>query len=403
MGTLYLLTSPTGKSYIGISSKTTEKRWAKHVEHAMGKRDNGALYSALRKYGSESFTVRTLVICNDWDYLCELEIRAIEAFGTRSPGGYNITAGGEGVTGPRDDEFKRKVSVAQKKRYENPKERARLKQIANAIPIEIRRAAQSKAAETARTPEFRARASETSKKQFSHPEARRKLGEAVRASVTVEMREAASKRMKVRMADPERRQAISDATRVAMRNPETAEKVRSAAKARAADPNWRGKISKSKTGKALGPMGEECKAKIAAARSLEWADPLMRKKRLGALSKARETKERIKAELPHPQIQKIFDTNSELFAEFERTRDKCGRYQLTFIHRISGGEERYRPKYFLALESTKQLINTLPNEPPPIEALRGAKGTFAVVELADAYARWLDPSIRVGVFDVLHG
>lgn len=399
MGTLYILTSPSGKSYIGISSKTTEKRWAKHVEHAMGKRDSGALYAALRKYGPETFSVRTLVVCDDWDYLCILEVKAIASFGTLSPSGYNISTGGDGVTGPRDEEFKRKVSVAQKMRFERPDERARMKLIASAISPEVRRTAQEKAAETLRTPEFRAKASETSKKQFSDPEARKKLSDSLKISFTEEMREAASKRMKVLMADPKKRQAISDATRVAMHKPEVAAKVSAAAKARAEDPAWREKISKLKTGQKLGPMDDDHKAKIAAARSLEWADPLMRNKRLGALGKAREAKDRLKAVLPHPQIKQIFDANSELFAEFARTKDKHGRYQLTFIHRISGGEERHRPKYFLALDSTKHLINTLSNEPPPIETLRGAKGTFAVVELADAYARWLDPSLRVGFFE----
>jgi group I intron endonuclease len=399
MGTLYLITSPAGKSYIGISSKTTEKRWAKHVEHAMGKRDNGALYAALRKYGPETFSVRTLVICDDWNYLCELEIRAIAAFGTRSPGGYNITAGGEGVTGERDDEFKRKVSVAQKKRFENPEERARMKVIANSIPTEIRRAAQIKTAVTIRTPEYRAKASESSKKQFSDYEARRKLGDALKAAYTDDMRQAASARMTELMADPKKRQAISDATRVAMRNPETAAKVNAAAKARATDPEWRRKISKSKTGKSLGPMGDEHKAKIAAARSLEWADPLMREKRLGALVKARETFALKKLELPHPHLQQTFNEDEELILKLERTRDQWGRYHLSFIHRISGGEERHRPKYFLDLESSKKLINSLPYEVPPVETLRGAKGTFAVKEIAYAYARWIDPSIRFDIFN----
>lgn len=41
--------------------------------------------------------LETLVIAGGWDYLCELEKKAIAAFETRWPNGYNITKGGDGV------------------------------------------------------------------------------------------------------------------------------------------------------------------------------------------------------------------------------------------------------------------------------------------------------------------
>lgn len=123
MGCLYQLTSPSGKSYIGISSKTAADRFVKHMEHARGKRKNGIIYSALRKYGPDSFDVKTLVIANDFQYLCDLEVKVIAAFGTKYPNGYNMTDGGEGVVGPKGDDFPMKVSIAQKKRFERPEER----------------------------------------------------------------------------------------------------------------------------------------------------------------------------------------------------------------------------------------------------------------------------------------
>ena len=128
MGALYQLISPSGKSYIGISSKSTESRWAKHVEHALGKRDSGALYSALRKYGSEAFTVKTLLIASDWEYLCEMERRAIVAFNSKAPHGYNITDGGEGVIGRiATDEQRKAISRSQKIRFQRPEEQERLR------------------------------------------------------------------------------------------------------------------------------------------------------------------------------------------------------------------------------------------------------------------------------------
>ena len=126
MGCLYQLTSPSGKSYVGITAKTLEQRWSKHIEHALGKRDNGALYAALRKYGPDTFTVKELVRCGDWSTLQRLEIMAIAVLGTRSPRGYNISTGGEGVQGTRDDKAKAAISKAQKARFLDVEQRARL-------------------------------------------------------------------------------------------------------------------------------------------------------------------------------------------------------------------------------------------------------------------------------------
>lgn len=47
---------------------------------------------AIRKYGT--FEIKTLVVA-DIEYLKELEIKAIAAFGTLSPNGYNIGLGGD--------------------------------------------------------------------------------------------------------------------------------------------------------------------------------------------------------------------------------------------------------------------------------------------------------------------
>ena len=107
MGCLYQLTSPSGKAYIGITKKTASLRFAKHVEHALGKRENGVLYSALRKYQPENFKIETLVMANDWLYLNELEAKVIAAFGTRHPAGYNMTDGGGGTQGPISEKARR--------------------------------------------------------------------------------------------------------------------------------------------------------------------------------------------------------------------------------------------------------------------------------------------------------
>lgn len=95
MGCLYIATSPSGKSYIGITTRTAEARFSEHVR--VGTKYCKAIHAAIKQYGKKSFDVRTLVIADDWNYLCELEKRAIAAFGTFGHGGYNQTIGGDGV------------------------------------------------------------------------------------------------------------------------------------------------------------------------------------------------------------------------------------------------------------------------------------------------------------------
>ena len=99
MGDLYKLTSPSGKSYIGITTATALSRWANHVRHATKSRARGPLYAAIRKYGPSAFVVDVLAHADTWESLCALELSAIAEHGTLSPAGYNLTAGGDGVVG----------------------------------------------------------------------------------------------------------------------------------------------------------------------------------------------------------------------------------------------------------------------------------------------------------------
>lgn len=93
VGCLYLLTSPSGKRYIGITSSSFEHRWAQHVCGANVGSDY-PISRAIRKYGPESFQRRVLAIARMSD-LRPLEERAIVAYGSRRPSGYNLRSGGE--------------------------------------------------------------------------------------------------------------------------------------------------------------------------------------------------------------------------------------------------------------------------------------------------------------------
>lgn len=98
---LYQLTSPGGKSYVGVTTKSLNRRISAHLcnDHAIGR--------ALRKYGVENFKVEVLVIGPE-NYIYGLETRAIETFDTMVPNGYNILGGGQG--GSHTEETKRKIS-----------------------------------------------------------------------------------------------------------------------------------------------------------------------------------------------------------------------------------------------------------------------------------------------------
>jgi hypothetical protein len=255
MGCLYQLISPSGKSYLGISSKTAASRFAKHTEHALGKRQNGVLYSALRKYKPENFEVKTLVIANDWQYLCELEVKAIAALGTRYPLGYNMTDGGEGVIGPKGPGFSEKVSVAQRKRFERPDERAK-----------------------------RADALLKGRAIWGEQCASKRIDG--KAPWEVRKHNARS-----RPGSVEHKARISSATKLAMRAPDVASKVKACAIARAADPEWRAKISASKIGKLYGKRSPAFIEKQVSGIKAAWADPIKKAARIEKNRATRKAKE----------------------------------------------------------------------------------------------------------------
>lgn len=245
MGVLYKLTSPSGKSYIGISSKDLDARWRKHVEHAMGKRTAGALYAALRKYGPDSFVREVLAEEEDWNLLCNMERDAIKAHGTFAPAGYNVTTGGEGICGPRDARVRAIISVAQKKRFARPGERAKaLAALEKAAAVQRAKRAQLPA-DYVPPWKIRQRKKRAAEKLPPGEHARR--------------------------------------TRDAMARPDISEKVLRCAKDRAASPEWRRRISASKRGAKLGPQAEAHRRAISEARRREWADPVIGARRRMAL------------------------------------------------------------------------------------------------------------------------
>lgn len=90
---VYKLTSPSGRSYIGVTSNL-EQRLVHHSWNA-----DTAIGRALRKYGIEVFSVEVLFEGTREDCYSE-EAKLVDAHGTLAPAGYNLVAGGEGGAPP---------------------------------------------------------------------------------------------------------------------------------------------------------------------------------------------------------------------------------------------------------------------------------------------------------------
>lgn len=102
-----------GKCYIGITSqKNINKRW----QNGYGYRTNNYFYSAIVKYGWDNFDHYILLENQIKSDVLKYEILLITALGTTNPFvGYNITKGGEGISGyHHTDETKLKLSKSHK-------------------------------------------------------------------------------------------------------------------------------------------------------------------------------------------------------------------------------------------------------------------------------------------------
>ena len=92
---------PSGKTYIGITGASLSRRWTEHQYSARRRPNASALYSAIAKYGIDSFTIQPLCSATTWADICAVESLLIQQHGTLAPIGYNLTLGGEGRSGFR--------------------------------------------------------------------------------------------------------------------------------------------------------------------------------------------------------------------------------------------------------------------------------------------------------------
>lgn len=94
MGFIYKITNKlNGKSYIGKTESTVDKRWKQHLaDHKRDRCKNRPLYRAMSLYGINNFSISIL---EETENTIEREIYWIDYYNTYSSG-YNATKGGDG-------------------------------------------------------------------------------------------------------------------------------------------------------------------------------------------------------------------------------------------------------------------------------------------------------------------
>jgi|ERR1700677_1921465 len=123
---IYKLTcAVSGKSYVGITARALDTRWAEHCQRARhGTRKFSRLYLAMEKYGAETFTREIVATTDSEEEARNLERTFIIQFDTFA-NGYNANEGGHGwLIVP--EEVKRKSGAAQRGKIVSQETRARM-------------------------------------------------------------------------------------------------------------------------------------------------------------------------------------------------------------------------------------------------------------------------------------
>jgi hypothetical protein len=101
--TLYLVTAPDGRQYVGCTSQTIPERWKTHLPYFRGwpLKEHAALGDAIRRWGKKAFVLEHIACAVGAENAGELERQLIIQRGTKAPHGYNIINGGT-VRGSRN-------------------------------------------------------------------------------------------------------------------------------------------------------------------------------------------------------------------------------------------------------------------------------------------------------------
>lgn len=229
------------KVYIGMTSRRAKQRW---------KRGNGyklqpEFYREIEEYGWDNFEHIVIAENLTKEQAGALERELINEFDSAdSAYGYNIALGGEG-TESFSDEYKKRLSEAQKRRYEDDSVRERQKSIL---------------AKYCHSSEADAKRAATLKKRYENPNERKKISDSVKQYY---------------IDHPEISATLTDRNHKRYEDPAQHEKTSMANRKRFSDPLEREKLSAAIKNYYSTPGG---KAKKSAAMKRRWSDPAERAK-----------------------------------------------------------------------------------------------------------------------------
>ncbi len=115
-----------GKKYIGKTNDPT-KRWSAHKDHAKGKKKH-PLYDSMRHHGIENFKFEVIEEFITEDLALAEEKNLISLNRSNDPNfGFNLTDGGEGISGFRfSDEQRKKLSQIQREINSRPEVKSKI-------------------------------------------------------------------------------------------------------------------------------------------------------------------------------------------------------------------------------------------------------------------------------------
>lgn len=109
-----------GKIYIGKTARTLEVRMKEHLRS-----NKTYIDRAIHKYGIDNFKVSVVEECDTEEKLNEREIYWIAFYKCRTPNGYNLTSGGDGIAGYIvSEETRKNLSTSHKGKKLSEKTRA---------------------------------------------------------------------------------------------------------------------------------------------------------------------------------------------------------------------------------------------------------------------------------------
>jgi len=164
----------SGRRYIGLTSRTMERRWSDHCYAAKRNAKGGRWHfpNAIRKYGPEAFSHEIIRVFDNLEDANIAEESLIKRWKTRDPKfGFNVSKGGLHIPHPikrnpwDQPGFREKVLASIKIWYENPFNRAYKSSISKKVLSR---------------PEVRNKLSKATSEQFSSKESRIRMSETIR-------------------------------------------------------------------------------------------------------------------------------------------------------------------------------------------------------------------------------